>query len=483
MDHATLSLDNMDARNPPRNDDHQKPPNVDTGERRVEKLSLEVDSRPPEFSDDELGLRFTKEYGNRLRYTAQWGRWHLWNGIYWQADETLRVFSLVRQICRAASEGCQNDGVARKVASSQTIAAVERLVRSDSVHRATVDQWDQHPWLLNTPGGTVDLETGHLRSHRPDDYLTKTTAVVPAGKCPLWFEFLIRITSGDRQLISFLQRMIGYTLTGITREHAVFFLYGTGANGKSVFVSTISGMLAEYARVAAMETFMASAVERHPTELAALQGARLVTAVETEDGRRWAEAKLKALTGGEKIAARMMRQDYFEYTPQFKLVIAGNHKPGLRNVDEAIKRRLYLVPLTVTIPPAERDPELLERLKSQWSGILAWAVEGCLAWQREGLNPPRAVRSATVEYLENEDTVGRWLSERAVLGPQYFASSTALYEDWKKWCEASGEFVGSQRLFSQKLEQHAQLEKRRTELTRGFMGIALKSDATRRHPG
>jgi putative DNA primase/helicase len=238
--------------------------------------------------------------------------------------------------------------------------------------------------------------------------------------------------------------------------------------------------MGDYSKVAAMDTFMASAGERHPTDLAGLQGARLVTAVETEEGRRWAEAKLKAMTGGDKISARFMRQDFFEFTPQFKLLIAGNHKPGLRTVDEAMRRRFYLVPFAVTIPPPERDPELIQKLTGERPGILAWAIEGCLSWQLQGLNPPLIVRLATEEYLEAEDAVGRWMEERAVLSPQYFTASTALYQDWRQWCDEAGELVRSQKEFSMRLERFGQLEKYRCNRARGFKGIALKQDARER---
>lgn len=203
----------------------------------------------------------------------------------------------------------------------------------------------------------------------------------------MFFHFLDRITAGNCDLASFLQRIFGYSLTGLINEHALFFMYGTGANGKSVFISTVAGILNDYARTAPIETFIVSTGEKHPTELAGLQGARLVSAIETEDGRRWAESKIKALTGGDKIAARFMRQDFFEFTPQFKLIVAGNHKPGLRSVDEAVRRRLNLIPFVVTIPENERDKDLGHKLKTEWPRILQWAIEGCLAWQRQGLRP------------------------------------------------------------------------------------------------
>jgi putative DNA primase/helicase len=372
---------------------------------------------PPEFSEEALALRFSARHASELRYVAAAGKWFLWDGAKWAKERTLKVFDFARVICRQMCRGCAPESLARHLASAVTVGAVERLARSDRRHAATLEQWDADPWLLNTPAGTVDLHTGKIRPHRSQDYLTKVTAVAPGSGCPLWLAFLRRITAEDAELEAFLQRIVGYFLTGLTREHALFFFYGLGANGKSVFTTTVSELMGDYSKVAAMDTFMASAGERHPTDLAGLQGARLVTAVETEEGRRWAESKLKALTGGDKISARFMRQDFFEFVPQFKLLIAGNHKPGLRTVDEAMKRRLHLVPFAVTIPQHERDPELIQKLKEEWPGILAWAIEGCLSWQREGLNPPPIVRLATEEYLEAEDAVvDGWMRDLSSAG-------------------------------------------------------------------
>jgi putative DNA primase/helicase len=224
----------------------------------------------------------------------------------------------------------------------------------------------------------------------------------PGGDCPRWLQFLDEITAGDTELQAYLRRVAGYCLTGITTEHVLFFCYGTGANGKSVFVNTLAGIWGDYAVVAPMETFTASKTDHHPTDLAMLRGARLVIAHETEAGRRWAESKIKTLTGGDRVAARFMRQDFFEFVRQFKLLIAGNHKPGLRGVDEAIRRRLHLIPFNVTIPESQRDPQLFDKLKPEWGGILQWAVDGCLEWQRTGLAPPAAVRKAIADYLASD---------------------------------------------------------------------------------
>jgi putative DNA primase/helicase len=436
----------------------------------------------PPFSEENLALRFSEEHREDLRFTARWGRWSIWDGKRWERDDTLQVFDMVRALCRQVAAECiadpgtaddQSKSQAAQIARASTVAAVERLAKADRRHAMTVDGWDADPWLLNTPTGIVDLRTGSLRPAVQEDYCTKLTAASPGGECPLWLEFLDRITAGDIELQAFFQRMAGYALTGVTQEHALFFLYGPGANGKSVFINTISGLMGDYARTAPIETFIASTNERHPTDLAGLRGARLVTAVETEEGRRWAESKLKLLTGGDRISARFMRQDFFEFAPEFKLVIAGNHKPSLQSADEAMRRRFHMLPFTVTIPVEERNQELTENLRGEWGGILQWMIEGCLAWRREGLNPPSVVAEATTDYFAEEDVLGRWIEECCVLGPKCKAAVADLFENWKQWCVRNEEQSGSAKSFSQNLETRGYSRERSAD-TRCFRGIALK---------
>lgn len=434
---------------------------------------LEIDShRPPMFTDEALALRFAERHADRLRYVAGSSKWFIYDGKHWATDDTLHAFDMSRRLCREASAECNKPKVAGLLASAKTVANVERLSKADRRLAATMDQWDVDPMLLNTPEGVVDLSTGQTRGHRASDYLTRMTAVGPGGACPTWRQFLNRVTAGDVELQAFLQRKAGYALTGLTREHALFFLYGLGANGKSVYLNTLAGIMGEYHRTAAIETFTASNTDRHPTDLAGLRGARLVTAIETEEGRRWAESRIKSLTGGDRIAARFMRQDYFEFTPQFKLVIAGNHKPGLRSVDEAIRRRFNLIPFTVHIPPEERDENLTEKLKAEWPGILSWMIEGCLDWQRGGLKPPQVVLTATAEYLESEDALTSWMDDRCERTPQSWTSSTDLFISWKNWADAAGEPSGTQKRFSQKLEERG-FDKERNRDGRGFRGLRI----------
>jgi putative DNA primase/helicase len=280
------------------------------------------EARPPAFSDDALALRFIDQHKDALRYVPSLGKWLRWDGKRWCFDDRLIAYDRMRKVCRAASAECNQPKLAKLVASNKTAAAAERFARSDQRIIATVDELDADPWLLNTPRGTFDLRTGEERSHNQGDLLTKITGIAPDASCPtpVWDGFLARVTDNQPELSAYLKRVAGYSLTGSTQEHALFFLYGFGANGKTTFINAITACARDYHRTAPIETFTASSVDRHPTDLAGLRGARLVTAIETEEGRRWAESRIKSLTGGDKIPARFMRQDFFEYTPQFKLL-------------------------------------------------------------------------------------------------------------------------------------------------------------------
>jgi putative DNA primase/helicase len=400
------------------------------------------------------------------------GKWYLWDGAVWLIDDTLSVYDKIRELCRAAA-GKVPDKERKALQKAQTVASVERLTRSDRRHAATVDQWDKNDWLLNTPGGVVNLKTGEIKEHNPFDYCTKITSVAPERGCVSWLKFLDEITASNDDLVSFLQRMTGYALTGSIKEHALFFLYGTGSNGKGTFLNIIHGILQEYAAVAGMDVFTESKHDRHPTELAALMGARLVIAQETDEGKQWAEAKIKALTGGDAITARFMRQDFFTFEPKFKLLIAGNHKPKLRNVDEAMMRRLHLVPFTVTIPAEKRDPDLAGKLSLEAAGILQWLIDGCVAYQREGLNPPKCVIDATAEYFSAEDLFQQWIEDECEA--QNWGATKALYKSWCDYAEAAGEKPGNKNMLSERLQRAGYKLKMAPGGHRGYAGISAKN--------
>jgi len=434
------------------------------------------DDVAPTYSDEDLALRFAEQHADNLRYVSELGKWYCWDGKCWRRDKKLLGFNYARKICRAAAIEC-NDAPhrLRNLTSAKTVAAVEKLARSDDRLAAIIEQWDADTWMLNTPDGVIELRTGKLREHRPEDHMTKITAVGPDDSCeiPTWCKFLSRVTDNDIELQGFLQRVLGYALTGETNEHALFFIYGPGANGKSVLLETILGIMGDYSQTSPIETFTTSDIDRHPTELARLHGSRLVTATETEEGRRWAESRIKQLTGGDRVSARFMRQDFFEYAPQFKLVIAGNHKPGLRSVDEAIKRRFNLILFDVVIPVEERDTRLARKLKREWPGILAWMIEGCIDWRRRGLDAPKAVQQATEHYLAQEDMFAMWMEEACERDPKAWTSRSDLFQSWSWWTYKAKERCGTRAEFGQKFEDRG-FEMMIRNGIRGFKGVRVR---------
>lgn len=428
-------------------------------------------------SDDALALMLSDRLEGEWLHLGATDTWLRWDGKRWAPEKTKKLWDVARRICRAAAGHCPTQHSAAGVSSKKTIYATALLAATDRRHAASTDEFDLNPMALNTPAGIVDLATGRVSPHDPAAKMTKITPVGPAsGKwedaAPRWQKYLHEAAGGDAELAGYLKRIAGYCLTGSIEEHAVFFAFGPGGAGKSVFLSVLSGIMGDYATTAPMDVFTVSRGERHPTELAMLAGRRLVVAAETEEGRRWDEAKLKAITGGDRITARAMRQDFFTYLPIFKLFMAGNYRPTVRNVDAAMRRRLNIVPFRC-VPP-KPDKKLTDKLKREWPGILAWATEGTLDWLKIGLAPPEAVRDATGDYFETEDSIGRWIEERCLTGVNLAALTRELYGDWKVWAEAAGEWVGKERQFAAALKQRGVEARRFTGGKRGFSGIGLK---------
>jgi P4 family phage/plasmid primase-like protien len=429
------------------------------------------------LTEDGIALAFTAAHQDQLRYDHTRGAWYQWTGKAWRQDETKLAFSWSRRICRQIAS--RSDIEAKTfvtLCKAATAAAVERFAQSDPALAVTSAIWDRDTFMLGTPGGTVDLHTGEMRNPAPEDFITKLTSVAPAPTpdCPLWLAFLHDATAGDQGLIRFLRQWCGYCLTGDTREHALLFAHGPGGNGKGVLLNTVSRIMGDYARTASMETFTAAATDRHPTDLAMLRGARLVTASETEEGRAWAESRIKQMTGGDPIAARFMRQDFFEFVPQFKLTIIGNHKPVLRNVDDAARRRFNMAPFL--FKPAVVDRELEQKLKAEWPAILRWMIEGCLDWLKNGLVRPAVVMDATAEYFSEQDTVQQWIAECCILSPTQSDTMAALFKSWSDYALANGEKPGTTKWFSQTLARQG-CEAVKSVIgergKRGFKGICV----------
>jgi putative DNA primase/helicase len=436
-----------------------------------------------DLTEDGIGLAFATAHQDLLRYDHSTGRWFQWTGKAWRQDETRLAFSWSRRTCRQlAKQAGAQDRLLATLAKAATAAAVERFAQSDPALAVTSAIWDRDPFLLGTPGGTLDLRTAELRDPVLEDYITKLTSVTPSvmPDCPLWLAFLDQVTKGDAGLIRFLKQWCGYSLTGDTREHALLFTHGPGGNGKGVFLNVVRSIMGDYAQNAAMDTFTVSQSDKHSTELAMLRGARLVTASETEEGRAWAEARIKALTGGDPITARFMRQDFFTFQPQFKLTIIGNHKPVLRNVDEASRRRINMAPFLYK-PPA-KDMELESKLLEEAPGILRWMIEGCLDWQKNGLTQPGVVVHATAEYFSEQDTVHQWVEDCCVIGATQSETLAVLFKNWSDYALANGEKPGTTKWFNQTLTRLGCEAVKNTPGNhgkRGFKGIGIRPVVTK----
>lgn len=428
------------------------------------------------ITEDHAARIFKERHAGKLLYCHSSSTWYVWTGAAWVQNRVGLAFQWARIICRELGES-QKPGARVTAGKTSFAAGVERFSQSDSDFAVTSDTWDPDPWMLGTPRGTVDLRTGVLQPANPSDRITKLTAVAPAPNtsCPCWLAFLDQATKSDAGLIRFLQQWCGYSLTGSTREHALVFVYGPGGNGKSVFINVLMGILAEYAKVAAMDTFTASRGDKHPTDMAMLRGARLVTASETSEDRAWDEARIKQLTGGDPVAARFMRQDFFTFVPNFKLTIVGNHQPMLRNVDDAARRRFSMVPFVHK--PKAPDMGLEEKLRNEWPAILRWMINGCLDWQMNGLSRPESVAEATEAYFAEQDLLGQWLSEKCDLrlgDSNVWDRTTDLFADWSAYARAAGDAPGTMKSFGPAMLRHGLLP-HRTNSARGFKGVRLKS--------
>lgn len=419
-----------------------------------------------ELTEDGLATAFTELYGQTLKFCHSSSRWHHWNGQYWQKHPGNRTIHLVRKFLHYEAYG------QKSFCSARAAGAIESLLRQSPEHAVDFSYWDRDGYLLGTPNGAVNLRTGRLLSPDPALSISKCAAVAPEqGEPKTWLQFLRDATNGDEDVIRYLQQICGYALTGSTEEHAMFFVYGPGGNGKSVFLNTLSGVLGDYSRASSMDTLTVSKNDRHPTELAMLRGARLVTASETEEGKAWAEAKIKQLTGSDPISARFMRQDFFEFTPQFKLIVVGNHAPQLRTVDEAIKRRFNFIPFMHK--PLQPDHKLEGRLRKEWPQILKWMIEGCLEWQKSGLVRPAAVSIATDEYFEEQDLFRQWLEDCCDVGPDFRQPFEPLFNSWSGYAHDRGEAKGTEMSFRDALKRNGFVMKKSGGIRRR-VGLQIK---------
>lgn len=430
--------------------------------------------------------RMVNRYTGDFRYCNVWKEFIVWEGKRYVVDDTGFINRIAKATLRSIfgeASLIDDDSERKKLVkhamsseSQQRIKSMILLAQSEEGVPIVPSELDKDDWLLNCLNGTIDLKTGEIHEHRQENLITKLVPVKyqPSAECPVWLSFLDRIMGGNKDMILFLQKAVGYSLSGSTQEQCMFILHGTGANGKSTFLNTIEGLLADYAQQTPTETLMAKKNEGIRNDLARLQGTRFVTASEADQGKSFAESLIKQMTGGDRITARFLHGEFFEFVPKFKLFLATNHKPNIRGTDNGIWRRIRLIPFEVTIPKDEQDPCLMDKLRAETAGILAWAVKGCLLWQEQGLQPPEEVNAATLEYREDLDWLQAFISERCVEGKDKKVGATELYQAYKEWASERGEHEYNQRALGVRLKDKGYCSKRsgRTGTTE-WIGLEL----------
>ncbi len=429
---------------------------------------------PPQaqqFNLTDLGnaSRLIAHHGEDLRYCFPWGSWLIWDGRRWSLDESgeihRRAKRTVREIYREAADAADDEtrkGLGKHAKASEAESRIQAMI---SLAKSAVPimpaAMDANPWLLNVSNGTVDLRTGELLEHRRDDLITKLAGKYgPEASASTWTATLERVLP-SAEVRAFFKRLCGYAICGDVSEHVLPVLYGTGANGKSTILNALLEAAGDYAMQAAPD-LLVSKRGGHPTEVADLFGMRLVASIEVEDGRRLAEALVKSLTGGDKVRARRMRQDFWQFDPTHTAFLCTNHKPEIRGTDAGIWRRIRLIPFTETIPGAEQDRKLPEKLRVELPGILAWCVEGAREWRRDGLKAPEEVRKATGEYRSEMDVIGAFLRDECEIGRGFKATLKDVYERYEQWCEEGGEKPETKRKFNARLTDRGQFTDRRS---------------------
>jgi putative DNA primase/helicase len=430
--------------------------------------------------------RFALQHGDDVRYCFAWGKWLCWDSTRWKIDNGGMVEQLgkqtVRSILHEAADEPDDDrreAIAKFAHASESVArraAMLTLARSEPPIPIAPDALDKNQWILNCPNGRLDLRTGNLCDHRREEFITKLCPVEyhPDALCPTWLATLDKCFSRIYDLIDFVQRFAGCSLTGDVSEQILCIWHGIGANGKSTILNALMEMLgSDYAMKATADLLLMKRDTDHPTGLTDLHGKRLVACIETDDNRRLAEALVKELTGGDPIRARRMREDFWQFMPTHKVVLACNHRPAVRGTDHAIWRRLKLVPFDVVIPPDERDKQLPAKLREELPGILAWAVRGCFDWQKHGLGEPRAVIEATADYQNAEDVLLNFISECCVTGPEARVKAADLLSAFKEW--SGDRHITTRRLTTMLIERGIE---RYTNNGLWYRGVGLSANGT-----
>jgi len=438
------------------------------------------------WSDLGNAERLDRYFGHIIRYVAEFKKWFLWDATRWVSDVPSAIDRLAQITVRKMAEEANNLNETEREAfrkfaikseNAFSLAALVKLAKAlpgVSIQQHILDS--DHD-LLNAVNGTINLRTGTLKPHNQYDYITKRITVEydPSAKCPTWEVFLHKIMDGNDELIRYIQKAIGYSLSGHTHEQCIFIPHGEGSNGKSVLIKTIEYILADYATHCPADALMISNKGKGGVnnEIARLRGSRFVAAVETDENVRLSESLIKQLTGGDTVTARFLYGEYFDFSPTFKIWLACNHRPKIFGTDHGIWRRIKLIPFNVIIPDEEQDKALTEKLQAEAKGILAWAVRGCMLWRKEGLGEPQDVTDATSEYRREMDLIGAWIDSNCVLDKHIFCGAEVLYTDFAEWARLNGEYCISNRMFGMKMVERGF---QRTDKSQGRFYIGINCD-------
>jgi len=444
----------------------------------------EIESQKIHLTDLGNAERLVDQFGNDILYCYDWKKWLVWDGKRWAIDREGNIRQKAKKVVRAiyreiesASDKSEKKDIFNHAMKSESDAKIRAMISlaQDEVS-ITPERLDQDPWLLTCDNGTIDLQTGNFLPHDRSHLITQLAPVLynPHAECPQWLNFLDRIMDGNQNLISFLQRAIGYSLTGDTGEQCFFIFWGTGANGKTTFLQTINAILGDYAKQTPTETLLVKKKGAIPNDVARLKGVRFVTASEAEAYQKFAENLIKQMTGSDTVSARFLHQEWFDFEPSYKIFLATNHRPVIQGTDPAIWRRIKLIPFNITIPELDRDRHLLHKLKQELPGILAWAVQGCMEWKKNGLGEPDEVKEATREYRNEMDVLSQFISDCCEEDASSKELAKDLYESYYQWCAENREENLSKRMFGSKLKEKGYANKRVGQSrSRAWVGLRL----------
>ena len=459
--------------------------------RAIEELSRDLRANKfvhgeMQFTDITNRDYFLKAFGSKIRYCLMWNKFLIWNGTCWEIDKKGKVeedcvdfvHHMYRGLRVITDLQLQKDFEKHLIKSEsfRRIQALVGLLKMSKDIKASDDELDTDNYLFNVNGITLNLKNGKGFPPEPTNLITKRSKFIydKDAKCPTWDMFLLQIFNKDTDLIRFVQKAMGYSLSGDVREQCLFILWGTGANGKSTFLNVLQELFGDYACTTGTETFMKKTSDQS-NDLARLKGIRLVTTTEVEQGKALSESLIKQITGGDEITARFLYGEYFSFKPTFKIFMATNHKPKIRGADNGIWRRIKMIPFTVTIPAEQRDKTLTEKLIAENSGILNWLIQGYALWRKEGLNEPEAIRDANEEYRMDMDAVGTFVNDCFDLDAsmRWRLPNQMLYQTYIKWCNANNERVMSQKWLTMRMSEKG-FKRMVSNTGRIWLGLARK---------